>query len=480
MECMPHARSSTPAVMDLTLRIGELLLANGAGAADVSATMQAVAHHYGLRHPTVDVTFTTLSMSFQEEPDAVPVMLIRTVKLREIDYEDLTLIDHLVRDIVANRIDLAEARAAVARLTSSGHHRRRIAVTLGWGVMCAGIGVMLGGGWIVCAVAFLAAMLIDRLQAQMSRRRLPTFYLQVVGGAVATLLAVATAAAFDDVDPSLVVTANIIMLLSGIGFMGGLQDALTGFYITAGARMTEAVLATGGIIAGVSGGLAVGDVLGVDLGRLEPGAFDIETWPVVASGAAISAAAFAFASYSPKRVLLPIALIAAAAILITNGVELVGFGRPWAVGVASFVIGVVAWSVSGFVRVPPLVVVVSAVVPMLPGLSIYRGLALLAEGGAQTSRGLLAIVTAASVAMAIAAGVILGEYLAQPLKREARKMEQRLSGPRLVGPLRVRSRRRRSKEVDASAAGSAPGGGVTEAAQPRIQPVRRRPWRRSA
>ena len=50
-------------------------------------------------------------------------------------------------------------------------------------------------------------------------------------------------------------TANIIMLLAGIGFMGALQDALSGFYVTAGARLTEALLATAGIIAGVSGGL---------------------------------------------------------------------------------------------------------------------------------------------------------------------------------------------------------------------------------
>ena len=46
------------------------------------------------------------------------------------------------------------------------------------------------------------------------------------------------------------------MLLAGIGFMGALQDALSGFYVTAGARLTEALLATSGIIAGVSGGLA--------------------------------------------------------------------------------------------------------------------------------------------------------------------------------------------------------------------------------
>ena len=59
----------------------------------------------------------------------------------------------------------------------------------------------------------------------MGRRRLPYFYHQVAGGAVATLIAVPRRPASLDLDPSLVVTANIIMLLSGIGFMGALQDA---------------------------------------------------------------------------------------------------------------------------------------------------------------------------------------------------------------------------------------------------------------
>ena len=38
--------------------------------------------------------------------------------------------------------------------------------------------------------------------------------------------------------------------------------------------------------------------------------------------------------------------------------------------------------------------------------------------------------------MALAAGVILGQYMASPLKREARRLETRLSGPRMVGLLR--------------------------------------------
>lgn len=442
---MPEPRE-THLAMDLCLRIGETLMANGAGAADVTATMQSLAIQLGLRGAEIDVTFTSLSMSYQTAPEEPPIVLIRQVKQRDIDYEDLTRADHLVRQVLAGDLGLAEARTEAARITSSGHQTSRWAVTLAWGVMCAGIGLMLGGGAPVIAIAAVSGIVIDRLQLVMSRRRLPTFYLQIMGGGVATLLAVGAAAVSSAVDPSLAVTANIIMLLSGIGFMGALQDALTGFYLTSSARIIEALLATAGLIAGVSGGLTVAEIAGVDIGRVVPGrVVALDTLTVMALGAGIAAAAFAVASYSPWRVVVPIGLIAALAAATAQGVTYAGFDRTWSAGVAALVIGVVSYGVAGWARVPPLVVVVSAIVPLLPGLSIFRGLSLLTAGGDASSRGVLAMVAAASVALALAAGVILGEYVAQPLKREARRLESRLSGPRLVGPFRARSNGRRPR-----------------------------------
>ncbi len=437
--------------LDFCLRVGELLLSSGAGAADVTATMRALSRQLGADQADIDVTFTSLRMSIQPDPEETTVIQVRQVKQRDIDYEDLTQVDHLVRDVVGGRIELAEARTTLARIVSSGHGQPRWAVSLGWGTMCAGVGLMLGGNAWVVAIAFGAAVAIDRLQLVMNRRRIPYFYQQVAGGGVATLLAAAAAAAPLDLDPSLVVTANIIMLLAGVGFMGALQDALSGFYLTAGARLTEAMLATAGIIAGVSGGLTIAEVAGIHIGRLDPGGgASLKSVTVMALGAAITAAAFAFASYAPWRIIPPIGVIAAVAIVVSQSSTLLGFGRAWPTGFAAFAVGLVSYTVAGRMRVPPLVVVVSAVVPMLPGLSIYTGLSLLTAGGPQTSHGLLAMVTAASVAISLSAGVILGEYVAQPLKREAGRLEHRLSGPRLVGPLRTSSRRSRRQLADAS------------------------------
>ena len=98
--------------LDFCLRVGELLLSSGAGAADVTATMRGLSWQLGVRNPEIDVTFTSLSMSYQPDPEEPIVLQVRHVKQRDIDYEDLTLVDHLVRDVVVGDVELTEARTS--------------------------------------------------------------------------------------------------------------------------------------------------------------------------------------------------------------------------------------------------------------------------------------------------------------------------------------------------------------------------------
>lgn len=425
--------------LDFALRVGEMLLSNGAGAPDVSATMGSIVHHLGLRGATVDVTFTSLTISYQPSSDEPALFQTRHVTQRDLDYDDLTAVDHLVTALLLNEINLEEARTQLARIASSGHRTPRWAITVSWGVIGAGVALLLGGDWVVVVTASVAAAGIEVLQRFLSRRRFPFFYQQVAGGIFATLLAIGVAATDVTTNPSLVITASIVMLLAGLGFIGAVQDALTGFYITAGARLLEVMLATAGIIVGVSGGLSLGHVLGVDI-TLEPGVAEWSHLPVMIFGAALTAAAFAYSAYAPLRVLFPIAVISGVAAAVYFLMTQQEFGRAWASAIAAIMIGIVSYTVAGWVRVPPLVIVVSGIVPLLPGLSIYRALSLMADGDTD---GILSLVTAGAVAISLSSGVILGEYVAQPLKREARRLEQRLAGPRLVGPLRARSVRRK-------------------------------------
>ena len=428
--------------LDLALRVGEVLLSSGAGAADVTATMLSVTSACGLRNCEVDVTFTALTLSYQDGSDGQSHTQIRSVRFRTMDYNLLTEADHLVRALINGEIDREEARASLVSITSSGRRYPRWAVTLGWGVMAVGASLFTGGDWIVSVIAFCVAIAIETMQREMSRRRLPAFYQQVAGGLIATLVAVAASTLDLPVDPSLVVTVGIIMLLAGIAFVGAVQDALTGFYVTSGARGLEALLLTGGIIAGVSGGLAVAEKAGVSI-SFTPFSTRWYDLPIVLVGSALTAAAFAFASYAPLRALAPVAVVGVLGQLVYRFMLLEDFGLAWSSALAAIVIGVASYSLAGRFRVPSLVLVVAGITPLLPGLSIYKGLYLMADG---TSGGLISLATALAIAIALASGVILGEYFAQPLKREARRLELRLAGPRLVGPWRPRSPQRVRRE----------------------------------
>lgn len=427
----------TQRTLDLALRIGEVLMANGAGAADVAATMSSVCHHLGARNTLVDVTFTNLILTYQVSIDEPALTMRRHVTHREIDYADLTEVDLLVSELLAGGIDREAATAEVLRISSTGRPYPRWVSTGSWMVTGGGAAMLLGGDLIVIVTAAVAAGAIELLQRALARRRIPLFYSQVAGALLATLLAVGIAATPVAISPSLVVSATIVMLLAGLGFVGSIQDALTGFYITANARVMEVMIATIGIIVGVSVGLGIGSMIGVDF-QLNPGTLGWSRLPMVVIGAGICAAGFAISAYSPLRVVVPVAVIAGLATGASHLLVEHGIGRAPAGGIAAIGIGLVSYAIARAIRVPPLVVIVSCLVPMLPGLSVYRALSLLA---AEDINGMLPMISAGGVAIALSAGVLLGEYVAQPLGREARRLERRLAGPRLVGPLRARSRR---------------------------------------
>jgi uncharacterized membrane protein YjjP (DUF1212 family) len=434
---MPLEPRDVYLALDLALRVGEVVLSSGAGAADTQATMLSVTAASGLRGCAVDVNFDALSVSYQPAPDAPPTTQVRQVAYRSRDYSRLADVDQLVRELSRGEVEMPEARHRLSTITSAAHPYPRWSVTFALGFMAAGAALVIGGTWLVVLAAFLGAAGIDRINKLMSRTRWPAFYQQVAGALFVSVLAISLHAMHVRADPSLVIGSGIVVLLAGIALVGAIQDALTGFYVTATARSLEAMLLTGGVIAGVSGGLTFGDKIGQDL-RIEVYISHISDWPLSLLGGAVTAAAFSYACYAPLRSLLPSSIVGLLGTAVYLAAVQWGFGIAWASAVAAIAVGVFSYSLAGRVRVPPLVVVVAGIVPLLPGLTIYKALFQLSKGNIV---GLISFATAATIAVGLAAGVLLGEYIAQPLKREARRMETRLAGPRLVGPFRPRSAR---------------------------------------
>jgi uncharacterized membrane protein YjjB (DUF3815 family) len=193
--------------------------------------------------------------------------------------------------------------------------------------------------------------------------------------------------------------------------------------VTAAARAFEVVTLTTGIVVGIAAVLDVALRAGIPLDVVAP-------VPVVPFAVGLAASAgisgsWALASHARPRAVVLAAGAGGLAWTTTWAAGAVGAGPAVASGVAAVVLGFCGELVTDRLRIPPVLVAVCGIVPLLPGLAIYQGLfAIVVEG--DIPGGLGALVGAAAIGLALAAGVTLGEYLGRPVGARRDRYDERV------------------------------------------------------
>ncbi|WP_179956715.1 threonine/serine ThrE exporter family protein [Amycolatopsis anabasis] len=427
-------------VLDLALRIGEVQMSSGAGASDVTATIIAITNALGLPHCEVDVIFTSITVTCHRGTDMNPVSALRVVRSRSLDYTRLSATEMLVQQITRGNISAEEAYSELQRITTAPHPYPRWVATLAWGGMAFFITLIIGGGVDVALVALVISAVIDRIGRLLNRYALPFFFQQVVGGLVATLSAILIVSSdlLTTDKPTLVVAAAITVLLSGLSTVSAVQDAITGYNVTAAGRTMETALMSAGLIAGVALALKVATQVGLPQVTPEAPPYNPQALPIMVVAGAGAAACFALASYSTLRSMLVAAAAGAIGAAVYGSLMISDFDGISSSAVAATLVGLGGGVLARRLKVTPLVVAVSGITPLLPGLSTYRGLYQIAV---ESFGNFSTLMSAVAIGLALAAGVVLGEYLAQPVRTGLGRLERRFAGPRMAGPLRPSRRR---------------------------------------
>ncbi|WP_060176999.1 threonine/serine ThrE exporter family protein [Streptomyces sp. IMTB 1903] len=396
-------------VLDLTLRIGELLLSGGEGSEDVEAAMFAVARSYGLDRCEPTVTFTMLSITHQPSLVDHPVSASRTVRRRGTDYTRLAAVFRLVADISSPDADitLEEAYRRLAEIRRNRHPYPTWVLTAAAGLLAGAASTLVGGGVLVFFAAALGAVLGDRLAWLCAGRGLPEFYQFVVAAMPPAAFGVALKLAeIENIKASAVITGGLFALLPGRALVAAVQDGLTGFYITAAARLLEVMYLFIGIIMGVLVVLYLGLQLGAAPKPEE--VLQITQRPLVQIAASM-VLVFTFA------ILLQQERSTVWIVTLNGGVAWVTFGALHYAGgippvpstcVAAGLVGLFGQLFSRYRFASALPYVTAAIGPLLPGSATYYGLLLIAED--RLNEGLGSLVNAAAIALAIAIGVNLG------------------------------------------------------------------------
>ncbi|MFG2566003.1 threonine/serine exporter ThrE family protein [Streptomyces sp. NPDC048567] len=407
-----------PRVLDLTLRIGELLLAGGEGAEDVEAAMFAVMRSYGLDRCEPTVTFTLLSISHQPSLVDDPVTASRTVRRRGTDYTRLAAVFRLIDDITTadDEVSLEEAYRRLAEIRRNRHPYPGWVLTMAAGGLAGAASVLVGGGPLVFLVAALGAMCGDRLAWLCAGRGLPEFYQFVVAAMPPAAMGVAlTLTHWSDVRPSAVITGGLFALLPGRALVAGVQDGLTGYYITASARLLEVmyffIAIVTGVLLALYGGLQLGAELDPDARLIT---HDRPVTQILA--AMVLTLSFAILLQQERATVLAVTLNGGVAWIVFGAMARTGnLSAVAATAAAAGLVGLFGQLFSRYRYTSSLPYITAAIGPLLPGSATYFGLLGVAQN--HLSQGLASLSTAVATALAIAIGVNLGSEISRLFMR---------------------------------------------------------------
>ncbi|WP_307842686.1 threonine/serine exporter family protein [Salinibacterium sp. NK8237] len=412
-----HARS----VIDLCLRAGEAMLATGASAADVVATVLRISTAYGVTGMHVDITFTSLTVSIHRGMNEDPMSIMRIVKVRTIDYTRLQNVYWLI-DVITGPDgpgDVDETREELGAILTTPHPYRRWVVTAGKGILAAGVVVIFGASFVLVLVAALSAALSDVLTRRLERLSVPAFFAQMAAAGVISVIAVfmfwLRSIGIDipgSNSPTVIVISGIIMLLSGVGLTSAASDAIGGYYVTATARGMEVIMMTLGLAVGISIVLSISLRLGIPV-AIGDTLGDSRSVISGMVGSAIIAVGFALASYVRMR-LLPIMAMGAALVYAVYWFVLPLASSPGlAPAIAGTAAGVVSYLLYRWLKVPEGATNMVGIIALLPGLALYRGIYALMDSEFGVTEALPSMVMALATGLGLAAGTTIGGFVAR-------------------------------------------------------------------
>ncbi len=414
----------------LCLHIADLLLDAGMSANDIVERMLRITHAYGLVGVHIDLTSTSVTMSYHPESYAAPLSLLRVVQPGFPDYDKAQRTSVLTERIVRG-LPIEAAVEAFDEIRDSPRRYPWWVSMIGNAGVSAGVALLFTTSVRIVVLTFVVGCLTDRLVAWLDDRGVPPFFQQAFAALAITLVAVAVSAAgahgiplFANLDPTLIVVGGIVMLVAGMLVVGAVQDAIDQFYVTATARLFEVAMRTAGIVVGIVLALQLTNALGIRT-HVDPDPIALGPVPAQLVGAFIISAAWALYCYAgplPALIAGLMGLLGWVGYLVAIAL---GFGEMPANTAGALLVAFVSTVALRRTTIPSFAMISAALLPLVPGLSLYNGL-LQAVGTHDTPgsfiEGEATLGLALGVALGIAAGASLGVYLGRPLVSQLRRI----------------------------------------------------------
>lgn len=414
----------------VVLRLGQMLLAAGAGSYRVKASMRTCAEAVGIEKHHAQVTFTEVvatayaNGTFRTE--------LAEQRLLGVNADRIDRITNYLATIEGTQVLVEDVDKALDEIERVKPLYGWLANALASGLACAAFAFLNAGGWVECSVVAIAAFIGQFLRRQMLKRHMNHFGVWMVCGGVAAsvyILCVYLAQKFMGIEPTHQAgfISALLFLVPGFPLVTGIIDLVRHDFAGGIQRIVYVAMLV------VSAGVAVWSISKVFNWSVTP-EYVVSLpayihFPLRFFTSFVAAFGFAMLFNSPPKVCAAAALIGA--VINTGRIALaveLGMPVPAAVGLAALCAGLLAAAAAAKTRYSRVTLSVPAVVIMIPGVPLYRSLTYLNNG--QTMDALEQLFTVLFTIVAIGIGLAISRMLTD----RAWLMESPTGVPRLEEP----------------------------------------------
>ena len=228
-------------VLRLALFIGELLLSNGAETSRVEDTMKRVCSSRGFKYINIFISPTSIIIS-DSRFDGVTFLTM--IKERNINLNKIVLFNEFSRKFVSDTsISTKEALKELKLLNKNADTYSNLKTVFATGVGCASFACLIGEYSIVSFIlTTLASMVACIIYDKVFKITDISACASLVASIVISLIAVTLTDLNLISSPTTMIVGAIMPLFSGVAFIKGVRDLVTGDLISGGARVSEACL----------------------------------------------------------------------------------------------------------------------------------------------------------------------------------------------------------------------------------------------
>ena len=414
----------------VVLRLGQMLLAAGAGSYRVKASMRTCAEAVGIEKHHAQVTFTEVvatayaNGTFRTE--------LAEQRLLGVNADRIDRITNYLATIEGTQVLVEDVDKALDEIERVKPLYGWLANALASGLACAAFAFLNAGGWVECSVVAIAAFIGQFLRRQMLKRHMNHFGVWMVCGGIAAsayILCVYLAQKYMGIEPTHQAgfISALLFLVPGFPLVTGIIDLVRHDFAGGIQRIVYVAMLV------VSAGVAVWSISKVFNWSVTP-EYVVSLpayihFPLRFFTSFVAAFGFAMLFNSPPKVCAAAALIGA--VINTGRIALaveLGMPVPAAVGLAALCAGLLAAAAAAKTRYSRVTLSVPAVVIMIPGVPLYRSLTYLNNG--QTMDALEQLFTVLFTIVAIGIGLAISRMLTD----RAWLMESPTGVPRLEEP----------------------------------------------